>query len=143
MYFLSSVTPPTLVSITSSPPSPVNDMSTVTVTCTVELNNLAILESELSMVTVEARLSTPNEATLSLSSPTISGTTFTYTTQLISFERSDSGSYTCVATVRPQPSATHLNGVGMLSNSIRITVGKSNKIAICKQKTIYILLNSR
>ena len=126
MCFLSSVAPPASVSITSNPPSPVSDMSTVTVTCTVELNNSAILESELSLVTVEAELSTPNEPTLSLSNPIVSGTTFTYSTQLNSFERSDSGNYLCTATVRPLSTATYLTGVGILSNTIRITVGMFN-----------------
>ena len=124
VFFPHAVTTPASVSITSNPPSPVSNMSTVAVTCTVELNNSAILESELSMVIVEAQLSGPNEAMLSLSNPMVSGTTFTYATQLNSFERSDSGSYTCTTTIRPQPTATYLTGVGMLSNTIRITVGK-------------------
>ena len=123
MCFLSSVAPPASVSITSSPPNPVSDMSTITVTCAVELNNSAILESELSLVIVEAELSTPNKATLSISNPMVSGTTFIYSTQLNSFERSDSGNYVCTATVRPLPTWTYLTGVGMLSNTIRITVG--------------------
>ena len=123
MSFLSTVAPPASVSISSNPPNPISDMSTVTVTCTVELNNLAILQSELSLVIVEAELTIPSGATLSISNPMISGTTFTYSTQLNSFERSDSGNYVCTATVRPQSTATYLTGVGMLSNTIIITVG--------------------
>ena len=72
---------------------------------------------------VEVELSTPNEATLSTSNPMVSGTTFIYSTQLNSFERSDSGNYVCTATVRPLSTATYLTGVGILSNTIRITVG--------------------
>ena len=130
MCFLSSVAPPASVSITSNPPNPVGEMSTVTVTCTVELNNSAILESELSLVTVEAELSTPNEPTLSISNPMVSGTTFIYSTQLNSFERSDSGNYVCTATVRPLSTMTYLTGVGILSNTIRITVGMFNTMKI-------------
>ena len=121
---LSSVVPPVSVSITSNPPSPVSVMSTVTVTCTVELDNSAIMMSELSLVLVEAQLSSPNGALLTLSNPTVSNTTFNFTTQLNSFERSNSGNYACMATISPQPTATYLTGVGMLVNTIKITVGK-------------------
>jgi hypothetical protein len=89
------------------------------VICTVELNS-GIQESDLSLLMVSARLTHPNGTILSLSN-TVRGTTFTYTTQLNSFGRSDSGNYTCTATVRPQPTATYLTGSGVLSNAIEIT----------------------
>jgi hypothetical protein len=85
----------------------------------VELNS-GILESDLLLLMVSAQLTHPNGTMLSLSN-TVRGTTFTYTTQLNSFGRSDSGSYTCTATVRPQPTATYLSGSGVLSSAIEIT----------------------
>ena len=97
-------------------------MSTVTVTCTVVLNS-AVLESDLSLLTVSAQLTHPNGSVLSQSNTT-SGTTFTYNTQLNSFGRNDSGNYTCTATVRPQPTATYLTGAGVLSDIVKVTVCK-------------------
>ena len=94
----------------------------VTVTCTVELGP-SVVESDLSVLMVDAQLSR-NGTPLTLTAPTVAGTTFTYTIQLNSFGRSDSGNYTCTATVRPQPSSTFLTESGEQSNTARITVGK-------------------
>ena len=80
------------------------------------------MESELSLLMVSAQLIHPNGTMLSLSN-TMSGTTFTYTTQLSSFGRSDSGNYTCTSTIRTQPTAVYLYGSDSLTNSARITIG--------------------
>ena len=103
------------VSVTSNPPSPVHVTSSVTVTCTVELNS-AILESDLPLLMVSAQLIHPNGNMLSLSN-TMRGTTFTYTTR---FGRSDSGRYTCTATVRPDPPSTYISGSGSGTSTIEI-----------------------
>ena len=71
---------------------------------------------------VDAQLSRDG-TTLALTGPTVAGTTFTYTIQLDSFGRNDSGNYTCTATVRPQPTSTYLTGSGVLSNVTRVTTG--------------------
>ena len=94
-------------------------MSTVTVTCTVELNS-AILQSDLTLLMVSTQLTHPNGTMLSLSN-TIRGTTFTYTTQLNSFGRSDSGNYKCTAGVRLQPIATFLMGSDSRTSTAKIT----------------------
>jgi hypothetical protein len=81
------------------------------------------MESELSLLMVEAQLfrdGTP----LTLTAPTVSGTIFTYATQLNSFGRSDSGNYTCTATTRPQPTATYLSGSDSLNNTAEVTIGE-------------------
>ena len=95
----------------------------VTLTCTL-MFNLAIVASDLSLLMVDAQLfrnGTP------LSNPAMSpatGTTFNYTARLNSFGRSDSGDYTCTATVRPQPSATYLTGNETVqSDTINIRAG--------------------
>ena len=110
------------MSVTSTPSSPVNDViSTVTVNCVVELNP-SVMESELSLLMVSAQLlrdGTP----LTLNGPTVSGTTFTYTRRFESFGRSDSGNYTCNATVEPIPTLTYLNGSAPLANTARVTIG--------------------
>ena len=95
----------------------------ITLTCTLDLNSV-ILESDLSLLMVSAQLTHPNGTMLSVSN-TMRGTTFTYTTQLNSFGRTDSGNYTCNATIGPQPSSTYLMGIEMLSNGVEVTAGGS------------------
>ena len=105
MSFVShTLPPPASVSITSSPPSPVSDISSITVICTVELGS-AVMESELSLLMVSAQLSRDGTP-LNLTGPTVIGTTFIYTRQFESFGRRDSGNYTCTVTVRSRPTAT-------------------------------------
>ena len=87
--------------------SPVRSIgSQVTLTCTVELDS-AVLESELSLLMVDAQLSRDGTM-LSLSGPIVTGMTFTYTQRFESFRRIDSGNYTCTAAVKPRPTATYL-----------------------------------
>ena len=106
------------MSVTSNPASPVNIMSTVTVNCVVELST-AVTESDLSLLMVDAQLSR-DETPLTLSGPTVTGTTFTYTRRFESFGRTDSGYYTCTATVTPHSSSTYLSGTGSGTNTAKI-----------------------
>ena len=106
--------------------------SDVTLTCTLVLNS-AIVPSDLSLLMVDVQLfrdGTP------LSNPTMSpvtGTTLTYTTQLNSFSRSDSGNYTCTATIRLQPSTTYLTGNETLQcDTINIKAGNVILCGPCK-----------
>ena len=96
--------------------------SDVTLTCSIKLHS-AILGSEIFLLVVDAQLSRDGTP-LALTGPVVTGTTFTYTTQLNSFGKSDYGSYNCTATVRPQPSSTYLIGVDILSDSLTITASK-------------------
>ena len=111
------------VSVTSIPSSPISVASSVTVICTLELNS-AILKSDVSLLMVSAQLSRDG-IPLPLTGPTVSGTTFTYTSQFESFGRSDSGNYTCTGTVGAQPTATYLSGTVVLSSAIKLTARKS------------------
>ena len=99
--------------------------SDVTLTCTLELNS-AIVASDLSLLVVDVQLFRDRTP---LSNPTMSpvtGITFTYITQLNSFMRSDSGNYTCTATIRPQPRITYLTGNETLqSDTINIKAGNT------------------
>ena len=83
-----------------------------------ELNS-AILGSEIFLLTVDAQLS-KDGTPLTLTGPTVTGTTFTYTTQLDPFERNDYGNYTCIATIRPQQTSSYLLGVDVLSDTLNI-----------------------
>ena len=108
----------------SNPPGPIRSVGTdVTLTCTVELGPAGVLLSDLSLLMVEAQLSR-NETAVTLTDPNVSGTTFTYTIQLGSFGRNDSGNYTCAATVRPQSTSMYLTGEAMLSNITSVTTGE-------------------
>ena len=96
--------------------------SDVTLTCAVELNSL-IHSSEVHLLIVDVQLSRDGTP-LALTGPTVSGTTFIYTMRFESFGRSDSGNYTCTATIQPQPISTYLTGNETLkSNSITIKAG--------------------
>ena len=79
--------------------------------------------SEVSLLMVDAQL-LRDGTMLNLSNPKISGTTFTFTAIVNSFGRSDSGNYTCTATIRPRPSSVYLNGTGELSSVTRVTTGE-------------------
>ena len=85
--------------------------------------NQEILDSEIFLLMVDVQVSWPDGTPLTIAGPTVTGTTFIYTTQLNSFGRSDSGNYTCNATVRPQPSSTYLTGISIMLDIARITTG--------------------
>ena len=91
--------------------------------CAVELNS-EILDSEIFLLTVDAQL-LRNGTPFLLTGPTVTGTTFTYVTQLKSFQQSDFGNYTCTATVRPSLSSMYLTGIDVLSNTFSIKPGKT------------------
>ena len=90
-----------------------------------------VVDSELSLLMVAAQLSR-DDTPLTLTDPTVTGTTFTYTTQLDSFGKNDSGNYTCSATVtRVQSSSTYLTGSGQATTLVEIVVGKCFKNIDC------------
>ena len=98
----------------------------VTLTCTLEFN-LAIAAADLSLLMIDVQLSRDGSqlGNPTRSTPTGSGTIFTYTRRFESFRRNDSGNYTCMAEVRPQPTATYLDGNTTLRSSItRVTTGE-------------------
>ena len=80
----------------------------------------AVIESELSLLMVDTQLSRDGTS-LALTGPTVTGTIFTYITQLNSFGKNDSGNYTCTTTIRP---STYLTGTRRLSETVKITIGK-------------------
>ena len=100
--------------------------SDVTLTCTLNLHS-AIVPSELLLLMVDTQLSRDGTL-LALSGPTVSGTTFTYTRQFESFGRSDSGNYTCTATVGPDPAFTYITGNETLSATVNIKASMHNDI---------------
>ena len=119
---LHAVPDPRSISLTSNPVTPIINGHDVMLICTVKLSQ-EILDSEIFFLMVDTQLSQPDGTLLTLISLAVTGTTFTYTTKLNSFGRSNSGNYTCTATVRPQPTSTYLTGTGMVMDTARITTG--------------------
>ena len=85
--------------------------------------NPLLVQSDLQLLMVDIWLFR-DETPLTLIGPTVTGTTFTYTTQLNSFGTSDSGNYTCTAEIRPQPTLYYIAIDYMLTSSINISTGK-------------------
>ena len=93
---LSPVPVPTLVSVTSNPVSPIRPVgSNVTLICTVELSPAVDVP-----VIVNTVWTGPDGVTLSPTTPAMGNLTrYTSTAMVSSFERDQSGNYTCTATV--------------------------------------------
>ena len=108
--------------------SEVNDIrivgSDVTLTCIVELNS-TIFDFKIFLLIVNAQLfKEGNLLSLPLAGSRVNDTTVTYTAKLSPFQRSDFGNYTCLATIRPQPSSAYITGIDTLSDMINIKPGK-------------------
>jgi hypothetical protein len=98
--------------------------STVTLTC------VAYLDPAIDVpVTMNIQLSDPAGRTLTTTTPSVSGATFTTTATISSFGRSNSGVYTCTAAVSPSPSNQFLSSSSSQSETLRVTTGEvANKL---------------
>ena len=117
--------------------------SSITLNCTVKFGP-AVSAAEVPLLMVDAQLSR-DEIRLNLTGPTVSGTTFTYTRQFESFERSDSGNYTCTAVVEPNqqqaPYLTENLNATLTSDSIQVTTGLVHTyiiLTICMRNIIIV-----
>ena len=126
-YYYYTIVPPSSISLTSNEANNIQILgSDVMLTCTVKLNS-AIVASEIFLLTENAQLFKDGNL-LALDGPRVSDTTITYTAHLNSFQRSDFGNYTCLATIRPQPSSTYITGIDALSDMIVIKSGKKLRV---------------
>ena len=130
-YFITMVsvvpTPSITLSASGNSSSPFRSVgSQVTLNCTVELGPL-VMESELSLLTVDTQLSRDGTPMMTPTEPRMTGTTFTYTRRFESFGRMESGNYTCTAIVRlRQPTVQHLIPSNISqSDIVKITTGRS------------------
>ena len=113
---------PESVNLLSNKTNPIHPVgSDVNLTCIVELNPTII--NNVSLLTADIQLSRNENPLALIGMLTRTGTTITYTTQLNSFGRNDSGNYTCTATIRSQPTTTHLTASSSLTNSAKISTG--------------------
>ena len=102
----------------------------------------SVVDSDLSVVMVDAQLSRDGTP-LTLTGPTVAGTTFTYTIQLNSFGNDDIGNYTCTAMVRPQQPSTFLTESSEQSDTARVTSGNYGTHAQIKMSSfLYCQLSS-
>ena len=117
-----AVPPPTSVMLSSSIPNPIPPFgSSVTLTCAVELSPAVDVP-----VTVNTALTTPDGFMIaSTTQPVMGGITSYATTGMISsFRRSDSGIYSCSATVRLTYANVYISDSSAVSHSIRVTTGE-------------------
>ena len=115
--------PPSSIVLTSSKADFIQIIgSNITLTCALKLSS-SILDSEIFLLMVDVQLFR-NGSPLPVFGPIVNGTTYIYTTQLNSFQRSDYGSYNCTATVRPRPTSIYLIGTEVLSNTLTIIPGE-------------------
>ena len=127
IFFQHVVPDPQSIIVTNNLDTIILRGSDITLTCSVQMNS-SVLDSEISLLMVEAQLINPNGRMLSLSNPAILGTTFTFTSQAVkSFSDSDVGSYVCSATVRTGSSSPYLTGIGELSGKIELEIGEKQK----------------
>ena len=114
------VPPPTSVTITSDPVSPIRPVgSDVTLTCTVEFSTVVNVELDVNTVwTGPDGFMTTNTAQPVMGSTT----TYTSTAMVSSFGRDQSGVYTCTATV--SSTSSFITDSGSQSGTTRVTVGK-------------------
>ena len=136
---VSTVPAPLSVTVSTSTGSNIiRNGSAVTVNCVVELSP-AVMESEVSLVMVDAELSRDGTP-LTLTDPTVTGTRFIFGVAVSSFNDNDVGTYTCTATVRPtQSSSQFLNGTGRTMSPLeRIIIGKHPQI--CYLNDAYSIL---
>ena len=73
--------------------------------------NTTVVDSDLILLMVDAQFS-KDGTPLTLTGLAVTGTTFTYTIRLDSFDRRDAGNYTCTANVTPSSTSTYLTASG-------------------------------
>ena len=117
-----TVPAPTSILLSSSITNPIRPVgSEVTLTCTVELTLVIDVPVTVNMVRIlPAGFMTTNTAQPVMGS----NTTYSSTATVSSFERSDSGVYTCRAIVSSASANTYIRDSNTESHAIRVTTGE-------------------
>lgn len=124
-YVCIHAVPMTNVTMKSDPPSPITEGASVNLTCMVEMG--ALVEADLQLFNLEVTL-LRDEEPLEITNRT----TLNYIHQIVSFNRADSGNYSCNATARPHSSSIFVNASDSLSDVLRVTTGKTNVLFQCQ-----------
>jgi hypothetical protein len=108
-----------LISVTSNPTSPIRPIgSAVTLVCTVVLSPAVDVP-----VTVNIYLSDPAGSPLITTTPSVSGSNYTSTAMVNSFEREDSGLYMC--TVSTSSTFPFIRDSNPNSVASKVTIGET------------------
>ena len=94
--------------------------STVTLTCMADLHPAIDVP-----VTVNIQLNDPAGGTLTATTPSVSGSTYSSMATISSFGRDESGVYTCSATVTPSPPNSFISDSTLQSVTLRVTTGET------------------
>ena len=118
MFWYNTVPAPLYVALTSVPTSPIRPIgANVTLTCTVVLSPAVDVS-----VTVDVQLIDPAGSPLTTTPLSVSGSVYMTTSMISSFEREQSGSYTCTTVIRS--SLLFLTNSWQHSASTIVTVGE-------------------
>ena len=117
-----AVPSPSSVTVASDPSFIESTGLHVIVLCTVKLSPL-VTESEVSLITVSARLIHNGTRELLPTMSARQGTTYTFSALIQSFQRIDNGEYVCTATVSPHSSSQLIIGNGTRTGMADISLG--------------------
>ena len=111
------------MTVTTNPASITAAGTSVDVICTVEFEP-AVVGTNLSLLTVNAQLSRDGTI-LALTGPTMTGTRFTFSSMITSFEMSSDGDYLCTATVSLRSAQTYITGNATATGRATIALRKN------------------
>ena len=122
----SPVPAPVSVTLSSSITSPIRPVrSDVILNCSVVLKTGTELNIPLT-VNFDISRTDPVGSLLTTTAPSVSGSTYTSTAAVPSFDRGDSGVYTCTATVSELNPSSYLNESTNMSRSVQLTTGETS-----------------
>ena len=109
------------MSITSHPSGTVSVGDQFTLTCTVEVLTSVDINVQ---VAVSVLFTAPRGLPVSVTTSSVSGSTYTSTAVIPSWGREQSGLYTCTAKYQSMPSSSFVTDSDAKSARIRVTVGR-------------------
>ena len=111
--------------ITSDPmlAGPIIEGTSISLFCTVEMGAL-LVASDWQLFYLEVTFFRDDSKIITF----VNSTTLTYTHQIISFSRDDSGNYSCTAIARPHPSSGFINSSNSVSDILKVTTGKVKRL---------------
>ena len=99
---------------------PVIEGTSISLMCTVEMGTAPLEGSDWQLFDLNVTLSRDDSEVTSINL----STTLTYNHSIVSFNRSDSGNYSCTATARPRLSSDFINGSVAVSDVLKVSTGK-------------------
>ena len=109
------------MNITSQPSGTVSVGDQFTLTCTVEVLTSVNIDVPVS---VSVLFTAPSGLPVSVTTSSVSGSTYTSTAVIPSWGRDQSGFYTCTAKYQSMPSSSFVTDSDTKSARIRVTIGR-------------------